>query len=486
MPTHQDDKASAAMSKTPSRKSNALQACFLKAGSRGKSRTIWLAAADTISKDLKAMPKALRNWVEARGWKAAAGSVVLLPGEDGSIAGAVLGLGKEDDPARRTMLIGALPKALPKGDYHFEKMPRDPELAALAWAMGSYCFDRYKANGKQELRRLVLAKGVDAARLSSIAGAVILGRDLINIPANDLGPAELEQAARKLARGHGAKFKVITGNALLKQNFPLLHAVGRASDRAPRLIDFTWGSARAPKVTLVGKGITYDTGGLSLKPTAAMALMKKDMGGAASVLALASMIMTAKLKVRLRVLIPAADNNVSANSFRPGDVLPSRNGMSVEIGNTDAEGRLVLADALALADEENPDYLLTMATLTGAARVALGPDLPPLYSTDDKFAEAVLGAGTKLDDPLWRMPFWQPYDKSLSARTGEVNHISDGPFAGSITAALFLKRFVSNAGLYAHIDMYGWVPREKPGRPFGGEPQGARALFAAFHDKFGG
>ncbi len=474
------------MSKSRSSMSTALPGCYLKSAPRVKSSPLWLATVDKLKTDLKALPKPQRNWVEAQGWKAGEGSVVLLPGEGGSLNGAVLGLGKEDDPARVSMLIGALPKALPKGDYHFEKTPRDRELAALAWAMGSYSFDRYKANNKQELRRLVLPKGVDATRLANIAGAVILGRDLINIPANDLGPGELAQAARKLAHLHGAKFKVITGDALLKQNFPLIHAVGRASDRAPRLIDFTWGPANAPKVTLVGKGITYDTGGLSLKPTSAMALMKKDMGGAASVLALASMIMGAKLKLRLRVLIPAADNNVSANSFRPGDVLPSRNGMSVEIGNTDAEGRLVLADALALADEEKPDYLLTMATLTGAARVALGPDLPPFYSTDEVFADAVLAMGTRLDDPLWRMPFWQPYDKYLSAKTGEVNHISDGPFAGSVTAAMFLKRFVSQAVRYAHIDMYGWVPREKPGRPFGGEPQGARALFEAFRDIFGG
>jgi leucyl aminopeptidase len=479
------------MSKSASRKpaqpkSGAMPDCFLKQGSRIKALPIWLASPDTLNKDLKALTKAQRNWLDARGCKAGAGSVVMLPGPEGQIAGAVLGLGKEDDPARRTMLVGALPKVLPEGSYHFETTLKDPELAALAWAMGCYRFERYKANSKAALRRLVLPKGVDAARISSIAGAMTLGRDLINIPANDLGPAELEQAARKLARAHSAKFKVTTGEALLKQDFPLIHAVGRASNRAPRLIDFTWGPARAPKLTLVGKGITYDTGGLSLKPTSAMLIMKKDMGGAASVLALASMIMTAKLNVRLRVLIPAADNNVSANSFRPGDVLPSRNGMSVEIGNTDAEGRLVLADALTLADEEKPDYLLTMATLTGAARVALGPDLPPFYSTDEAFAEAVLKQGIKLDDPMWRMPFWQPYDKLLLAKTGEVNHISDGFFAGSITAAMFLKRFVSNAACYAHIDMYGWVPREKPGRSFGGEPQGARALFDTFHDMFGG
>lgn len=472
------------MSKSSSTTSPALPGCYLKSAPRGKSLPLWLITEDNPEAVLKALPNVQRNWLEAQGWKAGEGSVVVLPGEDGSLSGAALGLGGEEDRARASMLTGALAKALPKGDYHFESAPQDPELAALAWAMGGYSFDRYKAKAARAPRRLVLPRGVDAARLAAIAGAVTLGRDLINIPANELGPGELAGAARKLARAHGAKFSVITGEALLKRNFPLIHAVGRASDRAPRLIDFSWGPARAPKLTLVGKGITYDTGGLSLKPTSSMALMKKDMGGAASVLALASMIMAAGLKLRLRVLIPAADNNVSANSYRPGDVLASRNGMSVEIGNTDAEGRLVLADALALADEEKPDYLLTMATLTGAARVALGPDLPPFYSTDEAFAEAVLANGARLDDPLWRMPFWQPYDKLLSAKTGEVNHISDGPFAGSITAAMFLKRFVTRAACYAHIDMYGWVPREKPGRPYGGEPQGARALFDAFSDMF--
>ncbi len=441
------------MRKAKSKNSGALPACFVKSASRTQTRPIWLAGSGTLKQDLKALSQAQANWVNARDWKASAGSVVLLPGDDGSVSGAILGLGNEDDPARKTMLTGNLPKALPKGDYHFESAPKDSELAALAWAMGSYSFTRYKTKSETAQCRLAPPKGVDTARLSSIVEAVTLGRDLINTPANDLGPAELEQAARKLARSHGAKIKVITGDALIKQNFPLIHAVGRASDRAPRLIDFTWGPARAPKLTLVGKGITYDTGGLSLKPTSGMVLMKKDMGGAASVLALASMIMTAKLKVRLRVLIPAAENNVSANAFRPGDVLPSRNGRTVEIGNTDAEGRLVLADALALADEEKPDYLITMATLTGAARVALGPDLPPFYCTDDAFAKTVLECGTKLDDPLWRMPFWAPYDETLKGKVGDVNHISNGPFAGSVTAALFLKKFVSNAELYAHIDM---------------------------------
>lgn len=473
------------MSKSPSRRPGALPACFLAAGSRARSKPVWFAAAATLKRDLKRLPAAERAWVEALGWKAQAGNVVVLPEKSGAIAGAVLGLGEEDDPARRAMLAGALPNALPRGDFHFATAPRDPDLAALAWAMGSYRFTRYKSDDAPEKRRLVLPRGVDAGRLASIADAVTLARDLINIPASDLGPADLERAARNLAAAHGAKFKVVTGPALLKQNYPLIHAVGRASDRAPRLIDFTWGPARAPKVTLVGKGITYDTGGLSLKPTSAMVLMKKDMGGAATVLALASMIMTAKLRLRLRVLIPAADNSISGNAFRPGDVLPSRNGMSVEIGNTDAEGRLVLADALALADADKPDCLLTMATLTGAARVALGPDLPAFYSTNDDFAEGVLRCGRKLDDPLWRMPFWAAYDELLKGKTGDVSHISDGRFAGSVTAALFLKRFVSKAKCYAHFDIFAWVPRARPGRPEGGEPQGARALFEYLSDTHG-
>jgi leucyl aminopeptidase len=454
---------------------------------RKQARTtpIWLAALASLEKDLTALQAESRAWLKATAWKGDAGSVALLPGKHGGVAGAVLGLGKESDPARTAMLAGALPRALPEGDYHFEVLPADGELAALSWLLGSYRHANYKSNDEDGARRLVLPEGVSEKRVAAIADAVIMGRDLINTPANDFGPAELEKAARDLAKTHGAKVKVVTGDALLKQNYPLIHAVGRASSRDPRLIDFSWGPARAPKVTLVGKGVCYDTGGLSIKPTPSMVLMKKDMGGAAAVLALVSMIMSAKLKVRLRVLIPAVENSISGNAFRPGDVLPSRNGLNVEIGNTDAEGRLVLADALALADEEKPDVLVTMATLTGAARVALGPDLPPFYATDEDFAKDVLDSAAAIDDPLWRMPFWEPYDKLLKARTGDVNHISQGAFAGSVTAAMFLKRFVSDAGLYAHFDIYGWVPQDRPGRPEGGEPQGARALFRTFEARYG-
>lgn len=454
-------------------------------GKRTKTLPIWTAASDTLEKDLKPVPADGRAWIKATGWQAEAGTVSVLPGKDGEVVGAVLGYGKESNPARKAMLTGALPRALPEGDYHFESDPNDPELATLAWLLGSYRYTRYKSNGENGPRRLALPKGADAKRTETIARSVAMGRDLINTPANDFGPAELEKAARDLAKKHDAKIKVTTGDALLKQNFPLIHAVGRASDRAPRLIDLTWGPASAPKVTLVGKGVCYDSGGLSIKPTSSMLLMKKDMGGAASVLTLASMIMASKLKVRLRVLIPAVENAISGNAFRPGDVLSSRKGIHVEIGNTDAEGRLVLADALTLGDEEKPDILLTMATLTGAARVALGPDLPPFYSTDETFADESLQCGTAVDDPVWRMPFWEPYDQLLKAKTGDVNHISQGAFAGSVTAAMFLKRFVSNAALYAHFDIYGWVPQDKPGRPEGGEPQGARALFAAFEVRYG-
>lgn len=461
------------------RKAGAFGGCFLPPASKARTLPVWLVSTKAREKDLKPLSASQRNWLKANDWKPDAGSTALLPDADGKLAGAVLGLGTETGGAA-ALLTGALPRALPEGAYHIASEPAETNLAAIGWAMGAYDFARYRKGGARTARRLKLPIGCDRGFVESVAGSVTLGRDLINIPANDLGPAELADAARNLASAHGVKTRTVSGEALLRQNFPLIHAVGRASDRPPRLIDFSWGPAKAPKVTLVGKGICYDTGGLSLKPTSAMVLMKKDMGGAAAVLTLASMIMDAKLKLRLRVLIAAADNNVSANAFRPGDVLPSRNGMTVEIGNTDAEGRLVLADALALADEDAPDYLISMATLTGAARVALGPDLPPLYSTDDDFAEKLLTAGTEVGDPLWRMPFWAPYDARLKARTGDVNHISDGPFAGSLTAALFLKRFVGKAARYSHFDIYGWVPRAKPAFPEGGEPQGARALFEVF------
>ncbi|MDJ0513505.1 MAG: leucyl aminopeptidase family protein [Methyloceanibacter sp.] len=439
----------------------------------------------TSADDLSGIGEREARWVEARGWKPSQGSVLLVPGENGEIEKVLFGTGGDDWAQDAPMLIGALPDALPAGDYRFSSTLSNPDLAVLGFLKGCYRFTRYKSGGESDVRRLVLPEGADRTHILALAEGVYLGRNLINTPANDLGPADLEAVARDIANSSGATIKVTEGSSLLADNFPMIHAVGRASDRSPRLIDLRWGAESAPRVTVVGKGICFDTGGLNLKPGNAMSLMKKDMGGAAAALAFAVMVMRTKLPIRLRVLIPAADNSVAGNAFRPGDVLQSRNGMTVEIGNTDAEGRLVLADALSLADEEAPDYLVTFATLTGAARVALGPDLPPFYSTDEAFAEGMLKSSHAVGDPVWRMPFWAPYDKLLKSNIADVNHISEGPFAGSVTAALFLKRFVEHAKRYAHLDIYGWVPRQQPGRPRGGEPHAARALYEYLRGELG-
>ena len=341
--------------------------------------------------------------------------------------------------------------------------------------LGNYAFTRYGKKPGRALR-LLAPDGADTARVRRIAEAVCLTRDLINTPTNDMGPAALETAVRRLGAAHGAAVTSIAGDELLAKNFPMIHAVGRASSDAPRLIDLRWGPSDAPKVTLVGKGVCFDTGGLDIKPASSMLLMKKDMGGAANVLGLASMIMSAGLKLRLRVLIPAVENAIAGNAFRPGDILPSRKGITVEIGNTDAEGRLVLGDALALADEEEPQLLIDMATLTGAARVALGPDLPPFYTDDDSFAAELSAAGNAVEDPLWRMPLWKPYEARLASKVADTNNVNADGFAGSITAALFLKKFVEKAGTWAHFDIFGWNPVEKPHCPVGGEAQAIRAL----------
>jgi leucyl aminopeptidase len=436
------------------------------------------------NEDVERLGERAARWIESRRWKPSQGAVLLVPDETGAIEKVLLGTGGPDWAEDAPMLTGALPGALPAGDYRFADTLEHPDLAVLGFLKGCYRFARYKSGDASEAKRIVMPKGADREHILALAEGVYLGRNLINTPANDLGPAELESVARDLATTFGASIKVTEGSSLLSDNFPMIHAVGRASNRPPRLIDLCWGSETAPKITIVGKGICFDTGGLNLKPGNAMSLMKKDMGGAAAALAFAVMVMRTGLPILLRVLIPAADNSVAGNAFRPGDVLPSRNGMTVEIGNTDAEGRLVLADAMSLADEEAPDYLITFATLTGAARVALGPDLPPFYATDEVFAEGMLKAASAVGDPVWRMPFWAPYDKLLKSSIADVNHISEGPFAGSVTAALFLKRFVEHAKRYAHLDIYGWVPREQPGRPRGGEPHGARALYEYLRGEF--
>jgi leucyl aminopeptidase len=419
-------------------------------------------------------------WANANDFAGEAGKVLAIPGADGSLAGALFGTGQGDSG----LAFGALARNLPAGNWHFASAPAQPELAALGAALGGYAFTRY---GKKPGRALGLAVpgGVDASRLNSIVESVFLVRDLVNTPTNDMGPSALEAAVRKLAGVHGAEVRITLGDDLLKHNFPMIHAVGRASDDAPRLIDLTWGAQDAARITLVGKGVCFDTGGLDIKPASSMLLMKKDMGGAANVLGLASMIMASKLNVRLRVLIPAVENSISANAFRPGDVLQSRKGITVEIGNTDAEGRLVLADALALADDEQPELLIDMATLTGAARVALGPDLPPFYTDDEALAAELSAASLAVEDPIWRMPLWKPYDAKLSSKIADMNNVTTDGFAGSITAALFLKRFVEKTSSWAHFDIFAWNPTDRPHGPTGGEAQAIRALEKVISARFG-
>jgi leucyl aminopeptidase len=408
-----------------------------------------------------------------------------LPDANGAIAQIIFGLDSETAKFRDPFRPGQLPGLLPPGVYRFANVARDQaHLATLAFVLGCYRFARYRKAEPPEVK-LVPPDGVDIADVARMADAAALARDLINTPSNDMGPEELAQAAEKLARDFGAKFGCIVGEELARQNFPLIHAVGMASPRAPRLIDFTWGDPSHPKVTLVGKGVCFDTGGLDLKPSSSMLIMKKDMGGAANVLALALMVMDAKLKVRLRVLIPAVENAVAGNAFRPLDVFTSRKGLTVEIGNTDAEGRLVLADALALADEEKPDLLIDLGTLTGAARVALGPDLPPFYTDDEPLAETLSACARHEHDPLWRLPLWPAYDSWLDSKVANINNAPSGGFAGSIICALFLQRFVEAAKSWLHVDIYGWTPTAKPGRPEGGECQAARAIYRLLSNRYG-
>jgi leucyl aminopeptidase len=440
------------------------------------------ATWEAISADL---PAPARQFARANGFAAKPGACLTLPSASGAIAQVLFGLDNETGKFRDPFRPGQLPGLLPPGVYRFANVaPHDARLAALAFALGSYRFGRYRKTEEPEVR-LVPPDGVDVADLARMAEAAALARDLINTPANDMGPEELALAAQQLANRFGANFSCVVGDDLTRQNFPLIHAVGMASPRAPRLIDLTWGDPSHPKVTLVGKGVCFDTGGLDLKPSSSMLIMKKDMGGAANVLALALMVMDAGLKVRLRVLIPAVENAVAGNAFRPLDIFTSRKGLTVEIGNTDAEGRLVLADALALADEEKPELLIDLGTLTGAARVALGPDLPPFYTNDEMLAQDLAACAKQENDPLWRLPLWPPYDSWLDSKVANINNAPSGGFAGSITCALFLQRFVEASKSWLHVDIYGWTPSAKPARPEGGECQAARAIYKLLSDRYG-
>ncbi|GGX40640.1 leucyl aminopeptidase [Tateyamaria omphalii] len=416
----------------------------------------------------------VQEWANTHDFKGALGQALLLPDD----AGAVIGYGTERTRARDRFHLAAGAAKLPAGAYRLVS-DLDPDTLAseaLGWLLAGYRFDHYKDQTGMRAQ-LVRPEGIDAAKIEAIANGEALSRTLINTPASDMGPPDLEQAARDLASTFGAQVDVTIGEDLLAQNFPMIHTVGRAADRAPRLIDMTWGNT-GPKLSLVGKGVCFDTGGLNLKPGASMGLMKKDMGGSAAVLGLAHMIMATGLAVQLRVLIPAVENSVSGNAFRPQDILTSRKGFTVEINNTDAEGRLVLADALALADEDNPDLIISMATLTGAARVAVGPDLAPYYTDDTSLVAALETAARATADPVWRMPFHTPYEAMIEPGIADLDNAPKGGFAGSITAALFLRRFVEQSS-YMHFDIYGWQPSAAPARPKGGVGQGTRALFAA-------
>ena len=442
---------------------------------------ILFVTAATFAQAIESVDDREHAFVKAAGFEPKPGKHLLVPAADGKLAGVLFGLENADEAVKDLFRPGALSGLLPPGTYRFANAPHDARLAALAFALNAYQFTRYRKGEVRDLR-LVMPAGVDGEDLSRIVEAVALCRDLINTPSNDMGPAELEAAARTLAEQHGAKINVTAGEALEK-SFPLIHAVGMGSPRAPRLIDVTWGKESDPKVTLVGKGVCFDTGGLDIKPESAMLNMKKDMGGGATALALAHMIMGRGLNVRLRVLIPAVENSVSGRSFRPRDIYSSRKGISVEIGNTDAEGRLVLADALALADEEKPALIVDFATLTGAARVALGPDVPAFFTDDDALAEEISGAGTTEADPVWRLPLWRPYEKMLESKVADINNVGSGGQGGAITAALFMRRFVS-ASSWLHFDLFAWSPSAKPGRPEGGDCQTARALYAMLTKRY--
>ena len=449
------------------------------------SLPLYLVEDDAATDFAATLPKPAQAWLHAAGFTGTLGQLCLLPGADGALTGAAFGLGNARARQRGRFHVAQAAAALPEGNWHLaaDLTPAGAEEATLGWLLAGYRFGRYKS-AKPQKALLKAPAGIDATRMLAIAGGEWLTRDLINTPASDMGPDELAAAFLALAARFGAKTKVIAGKALLTENFPMIHAVGRASTRDPRLLDLRWGKS-GPKLTLVGKGVCFDTGGLNIKTGGSMSLMKKDMGGAATVLGLAQMIMALGLKLRLRVVIPAVENVISGNALRPRDVLTSRKGLTVEVNDTDAEGRLVLADALTLADEEKPDLLISMATLTGAARVAVGPDLAPFYCDDEGVVAALTAAAARVADPVWQLPFWTPYEAVIEPDIADLDNAPGFGFAGSVTAALFLRRFVTDSPRYTHFDIYGWQPAAAPARPKGGVGQGARAILDALPQVLG-
>ena len=421
---------------------------------------------------------------EAEGFKAKAGQALKLPGADGKLIRVMLGLGAEAKAETFRIAAGRLPA----GDYGLESLPEglDPTDVAVAWGLGTYRYDRYKP-AKEGPARLVLPQGARGEEARAIVHACALARDMVNTPANDMGPLQIETIAREIAEQFGAEITVVVGDDLLDQNYPAIHAVGRAAvpHRAPRMIEIAWGDLGGPLVCIIGKGVVFDTGGLDIKPSSGMRLMKKDMGGAAHALALGRMVMALGLKVRLHVLVPVVENAISGDAMRPGDVIASRKGLTIEIGNTDAEGRLILADALTRAGELNPVLTLDMATLTGAARVALGPQVIPFFTPDDALAADIAQASLDAGDPLWRLPLWAGYDEAVDSDIADLKNDPDGwAQAGAMTAALFLKRFAPDSGAWAHLDIFAWNPKGRPGFPSGAEAQAIRALLRVLRKRF--
>jgi leucyl aminopeptidase len=423
-----------------------------------------------------------RDWAEAVGFKAESGKTALLPDKHGKLGRVLVGVGDSEAPM---WCVAGLSETLPEGSYRLDLVaPVDGSRVALGWALGTYAFTRYHAK-PAGAARLVWPESADRKLVERLAGAVFLARDLAVTPASDMGPAELAEAAEKVVTAEGAHCRIVVGDELLAKNYPTIHAVGRASTRPPRLVDITWGDEDAPKVTLVGKGVCFDTGGLDIKPASGMLNMKKDMAGAAIMLGLGQAIMQAGLNVRLRVLLPCVENSVAGNAMRPRDIIKTRKGLTVEIGNTDAEGRLILCDALSEASDEKPEMIVDAATLTGAARVALGPELPALFCNNDALANALIAAGETEDDPMWRMPLYKPYRRLIDSKIADLNNVSDGPQGGAITAALYLNEFVDPTVPWAHLDVLAWNNRSRPGRPEGAEAQTLRAVYAHITDRFG-
>jgi leucyl aminopeptidase len=447
---------------------------------------IHLVRQEELERWLTTRDAATRNWIVANGFTGERSKYLLLPGASGELGAVLVGVGNQPIAQDLNWLAASLAERLPEGRYRLahELSPRVAERFAFGWGYGEYRYARHRSASTKRKAQLLPPAGIDEHDVIRMTTATAFARDLINAPANILTPAALAESAAEIAQRFGARHRVIVGDDLIKERFPAVHAVGRAAACAPRLFDMSWGDETRPRVTLVGKGVCFDSGGLDLKPKASMLLMKKDMGGAAMVLALTRMIMGAALPVRLRVVLPIVENAVSSHSYRPGDVLDTRRGLSVEVGNTDAEGRLILSDALALADEDAPDLLIDIATLTGAARVALGPELPALFATDDAVADELLSFGREESDPLWRMPLWTAYDDELSSNIADLNNASPTGFSGAIIGALFLRRFVCKARTWMHLDVHAWNGKERPGRPIGAEPHTVRALYALLKHRY--